>query len=131
MPNLENQGILYFEFQYEKLLRLYHNTYILLFCIDLSAKLYRGLWINQTHLLLFRKMSVKIYTNFFLSLECYNFKINYLRNKMRRGMWVHTLLNNLASPLLQHEHRRSKCHEKGVNFYPEIFEFKVFVPSNN
>ena len=40
MPNLENQRVLHFEFQCQKLLRLYHNTYLLLFCVDLSTKLY-------------------------------------------------------------------------------------------
>ena len=67
MPNLENRRILHFEFQCQKLLRLYHNTYILLFCIDLYTKRYRGLWFNPTHLPLFQNMSVKIYTKFFLS----------------------------------------------------------------
>ena len=41
MPNLEIQRILYYEFQCQKLLRLYHNTYILSFYKDLSTKLYR------------------------------------------------------------------------------------------
>ena len=115
-----------------KLLSVYHNMHILLFCIDLSTKPYLGLWFN--HAIIF-KMSVKIYTNFFLSLERYNFKINYLIGKMRCGMRVHNLLNNLVSSPLQHEyyfwHSRSKCYEKVVKFYPEIFEFKVFVWSNN
>ena len=70
-------------------------TYILLFCIDLSTKPYRGLRFNQTHLPLFQKMSVKIYTNLFLSSEPYNFKTNYLNDKLRHGMWVHILVNNL------------------------------------
>ena len=39
MPNLENQRVLHFEFQCQKLLRLHRNTYILLFCIDLFTKL--------------------------------------------------------------------------------------------
>ena len=43
MPNLDHQHVLYLEFQYQKLLRLYHNTYILLLCINLSTKLYQGL----------------------------------------------------------------------------------------
>ena len=47
MSNLENQRVLHFEFQ--KLLRLYHNNCILLFCIDLSRKPYWGLWFNRTH----------------------------------------------------------------------------------
>ena len=38
MSNLENQSVLHFEFQCQKLLRLYDDTYILLFCIDLSTK---------------------------------------------------------------------------------------------
>ena len=83
MPNLENQRLLHFEFQCQKLFRLYRNTYILLFCITFSTKLYRGLWFNRTHFPLFQNMSVKIYTNFFLSSGGYNFKINYLKDKMR------------------------------------------------
>ena len=43
MPNLENQCVLHFEFQYQKLLRLHHDTYVLLFCIELSTKLAQGL----------------------------------------------------------------------------------------
>ena len=111
------------------------NTYILLFCIDLSTKPYQGLWFNGTHLPLFQKLSVKIYSIFFLSSGGSNFKINYSKDKMRYGMWVHILQNNLALSPLQYEyyswHRRSKCHEKTVKFYREIFEFKVFVRSNN
>ena len=72
------------------------NTYILLFCIDLSTKPYQGLWFNGTHLPLFQKLSVKIYSIFFLSSGGSNFKINYLKDKMRYGMWVHILQNNLA-----------------------------------
>ena len=97
MPNLENQCVLHFEFQCQKLLRLHHNTYILLFCIDLSTKPYQGLWFNGTHLLLFQNMSVKTCANFFFSLVGSNFKINYLKDKMRYGMWVYILWNNLAS----------------------------------
>ena len=101
---LGNQRVLHFEFLCQNLLRLYHNTYILLFCIDSYTKRYRGLWFNPTHLPLFQNMSAKIYTNFFLSSGGYNFKINYLKDKMRRRMWVHILLNNLASSPLQHEY---------------------------
>ena len=79
-------------------------------------------------------MSIKIYTNFLLSLERYNLKINYLKDKMRHGMWVRILLKNLASSPLQQGyyfwHRRSKCFEKAVKFYSETFEFKVFMWSN-
>ena len=132
---LGNQSVLHFEYQCQKLLRLYHNTYVLLLYIDLSTKSYRGLWFNRTHLPLFQKMSVKIYTIFFLSLELYNFKINYLKDKIRHGMWVDILLNNLASSPLQLElyfwHRKSKYYEKEVKFCPEIFECNVFVRSNN
>ena len=112
-----------------KLLRLYHNTYIFLFRIDLSTKLYWGLFFNWTHHLLFQYMSVKIYTIFFLSSGDYNFKANYLKDKMRHGMWVHILLNNTAPSPLPHSHyfwhRRSKCCENVVKFYQQIFEFKV------
>ena len=126
MSNLENQRVLHFAFQCQNLLKLYHNTYILLFYIDLSTKPYRGLWFNRTNLPLFQAMSVKIYTNFFLSSGGYNFKINYLKDKMRHRMWVHLLLNNLAPSPLQHEyyfwHRTSKCYEKA-----EILSWDIWV----
>ena len=38
------------------------------------------------HLPLFQSMSVKIYTNFLLSSGSSNFKISYLKDKMRYGM---------------------------------------------
>ena len=81
-------NVLHFEFQCQKFLRLYHNIYICLFCIDLSTKPYQGLWFNQTHPPLFHNMSMKIYTNFFLSSGGFNFKINYLKDKTRHGIWV-------------------------------------------
>ena len=112
MPKLENQHILRFGLQGQKLLRLYHNTYILLFCIDLSTKLYRGLGFNKADLSLFQNMSVKIHTNSFLPSGVYNFKINYLKDKMRHGISVQILLNSLVSSLLQRKyyfwHRGSK-----------------------
>ena len=125
-----------FECQCQKLLSLYHIIYILLFYVNVSTKLYQGLWFNWTHLLLFQNMSTKLHINFFLSSGGYNFKINYLKNKMRHGMRrVHILLNNLALLPLQRKYyfwqSRSKCHEKTVKFYLEIFEFKFFVRSNN
>ena len=87
--------------------------------------------VTRTHRPLFQNMSVKIYTNVFLSSGGYNFKINYLKDKMRHGIKVHILLKKLASSLLQYEHyfwhSRSKCYEKAVKFHPEMFEFKVFV----
>ena len=43
LPELENERALHFEFQCQKLLSLYHNIYILLFCINLSTKPYQGL----------------------------------------------------------------------------------------
>ena len=135
MTNLENQRVLHFEFHCQKLFRLHHNTYILLFCIDLCTNPYRGLWFNRAHLPLFRSISIKIDINFFLSSGGHNFKINYLKDKMRQGMWVHIFMNHLASSSSQHEYyfwcRRSKCYEKVVKFYLEIFAFNVFVRSNN
>ena len=134
MLNLEKQNVLNFEFQCWKLFILFHNTYILLFWIDVSTKPYRGLWFNRTHLWLFQSMLLKIYINFYLS-SGYNFKINYLKDKIRHGMQVHILLNNLASSPLQllcqkycFWHRRSTSYGKTVKFYLEI-EFKVFVRS--
>ena len=49
------------------------------------------------YLTLLQNMSVKHYTNFLLSPGDYNFKINYLKDKMGHGVQVHILLNNLAS----------------------------------
>ena len=49
------------------------------------------------YLTLLQNMSVKNYTNFLLSPGDYNFKINYLKDKMGHGVQVHILLNNLAS----------------------------------
>ena len=86
MPNLENQHILHFEFQCQKLLKLCYDTYILLFCIELSTKLYRVLRLNRTNLPLFQIMPVKIYTNFSLSSGGYSRKVNYLKDKMRHEM---------------------------------------------
>ena len=84
--------------QCQALLKLYRNTYILLFCIDLLCiKPCQVLWFDRTHLPLFRNMLVNICSIFFLSSRFSNFKINYLKDKMRYGMWVHILLNNLAS----------------------------------
>ena len=60
MLNPENQCVLHFVFQCQKLLRLYHNTYIGLFFTDLSTMAYRGLRFNLTHLPLFQNMSTKI-----------------------------------------------------------------------
>ena len=51
-------------------------------------------------------MSVKIYTDFLLSSGGYNFKINYLKDKMRHGMRLHILLNNVVSSPLQQEYCR-------------------------
>ena len=91
------------------ILNLYHNTYILFFYIDLSTKLQWGWWFNWTHLLLFQNMSVKIYNNFFL-FSGFNFKIDYLKEKMNVSPY---LLNELTSSVLQHRYyvwqRRSKC----------------------
>ena len=81
MLNLESQCVLNFQLQCQKLLSLCHNTYILLFCIDLSTKPYIGVYDLITHPPLFQNMFVKIYTSFFLSLGGYNIKINYLKIK--------------------------------------------------
>ena len=70
---------------------------IVLISSYLSTKPYQGLWFNRTHLRLFQNMSVKTYTDFFLSFGGYTVKISYLKDKMRYGMRVHILLNNLAS----------------------------------
>ena len=72
MPNVENQCLLHFELQCQKLLRFYHNTYILLF--------WRFIYKTVSGFM--------IYAIFFLSLGGFNFKIDYLKDKMRRGMWV-------------------------------------------
>ena len=122
-----------FEFQCQKLLRSYHNTYILfllLFCIDLSTKPDGGLWFNRTHLPLFQKMSVKIYTNYILTSRGYNFKINYLKDKMRYEMWVYILLNKLVSSPLQQGisfgTESQNAIEKQYNFILRYLNLKFF-----
>ena len=95
-------GSYFFEFLCQKLLKLYYNTYIPLFCIYLPTKSYRELWFNQAHLPAFQNISVKIYFIYFLSSGGYIFKINYLKHKMRHAMWVYILLKNVASSPLQH-----------------------------
>ena len=50
-----------------------------------------------THLRLFQNMSLKNYADFYWSLGGNNFKIDCLKCKMRYGMCVHILLNNLES----------------------------------
>ena len=87
MPNLENQRILHFELQCQKLLRLYQNTYILLFCIDLSTKPY-GVYDFTEHVSLFQNMFIKIYTDFFLSSGGYNFKINCLKETQNKSSYL-------------------------------------------
>ena len=125
IPNLENQRVLHFEFQCQILFTLYHNTYILLSCTIYLQK--RGLWFDRTHLPLFWNMPVKIYTIFFLSSGGCNFKLIYLKDKMRDRMSAHILLNNLTSSPLQHEHwfwhRRLECYQKSVKFYPWTLKF--------
>ena len=132
MPTLENQCVLHFEFQCQTFLRLYHNTLISLILLrftDKHYRVYRGLWFNRTHLPLFQNMSVTIYIIFFLSSAGYDFKINYLIVKMRHGMWVDNLLNNLASSIFKRIHSiYQNAMKKTVKFYLEIFEFEVFVP---
>ena len=77
-------------------------------------------------------MSVKIYSDFSLSSGGSNFKINYLKYKMRYGMEVHILLNNLAQLSHTHSNNSIAFGIRGtVKFYPEILEFKVLVGSNN
>ena len=50
MPNLRNQRVLNFRFQFQKFSRLYHNAYIPLFCKNVFTKAYQGLLYNGTHL---------------------------------------------------------------------------------
>ena len=105
---------------------VYTIIIILLICIDLSIKQHQHLWFNQTHLPLFQiYISTEIYIDFFLSSGGYNFKSNYLKDKMRSRMWAHMLLNSLLSSPLQSNYyfwyRRSKCYEKTIKFYQEIF----------
>ena len=117
-----------------KLLWLQLNTYILLFCSDLSAKLCRGLWFNRIHLPLFQNMSIKIYTNFFLYSGGYNLKTNYLKDKMRHGTWVYTLLNNLVSSPLQHKYyfwQGGQNATKKQKYFILRYFCRVFVLSNN
>ena len=88
MPNLENQGVLHFEFRCQKLLSLYHNTHILLAGVDLSTKLYHGLRFNRPHLSSFQNMSVKIYDNVFLYLGGYNSIPDFWTMDSSVGPWT-------------------------------------------
>ena len=88
MPNLENQGVLHFEFRCQKLLSLYHNTHILLVGVDLSTKLYHGLRFNRPHLSSFQNMSVKIYDNVFLYLGGYNSIPDFWTMDASVGPWT-------------------------------------------
>ena len=73
IPNLESHCILNFDFQCQILLRLYNSTYIPLFCIDLSTKLYQGLWFNLTHPSpIISKYACKNLYQFFLIFRSYN-----------------------------------------------------------
>ena len=103
---------------------VYTIIIILLICIDLSIKQY-DLTKHISHYFKYIYISTEIYIDFFLSSGGYNFKSNYLKDKMRSRMWAHMLLNNLLSSPLQSNyyfwHRRSKCYEKTVKFYQEIF----------
>ena len=65
------------------------NTYIPLFCLDLSTKLCQGLWFNGTRSVISKYVRKIILFVFLSSGDC-NFTINYLKYKMRYGMWVHT-----------------------------------------
>ena len=117
-----------------KLLWLQLNAYILLFCSALSAKLCRDLWFNRIHLPLFQNMSTKIYTNFFFYSGGYNLETNYLKDKMRHGTWVYTLLNNLVSSPLQHKYYFWKGGQnamKNQKYFILRHFCKVFVLSNN
>ena len=131
MPNLGNQRVLHFEFQCQKLLKLYHNTCILLLCIDLSTKPYRGLWLNRTRFPLFQNMSVKIYINFFLCSGDYSFKYINQKWDIKNETWnVSSYLAEqfgvipIATRVFLFWHRRLKRYEKAVKFYPEIFNLK-------
>ena len=79
-------------------------------------------------------MSVKVYTNFFLSPGGYNLKISYLKDKMRHNVSSY-LAEQYGVILIATRvllcHRRSKYYEKLVKFYPEISKFKDLVQSNN
>ena len=80
-------------------------------------------------------MSVKIYTNFFLSSGGYNFKINYLKVKMRHEcefiscltIWRHPSCNTSIT----FGAGGQNAMKRAVKFYPETSEFKVFVRSSN
>ena len=130
MPNLEIKCVLHFEFHRQKLFRIYHNTYVLLFCIDVSTKPYKVYDLIE-QITRYFKMFVKVYTIFFLSLGGCNFKVSYLKDKMKHEMWVHILVCSLKPYIETFWHSRSKCYEQAVKFYPEIFEGNVLVRWNN
>ena len=115
-----------------RLLFLYeHDHLIILFCVDLSTKLYRNLWLQPTHLPLFQNMSVKIYTNSILSSGGCNFKISHLKDRMRHGMWGHIFWTIRRHPHCSTSITFSTGGQNATKKHPEIFEFKVFVRSNN
>ena len=60
MPNLENQRVLHFEFQCQKLMGLYHNTLYPLI-LRFVYKTVSRFMINRIYLPLFQKISVKVY----------------------------------------------------------------------
>ena len=51
-------------------------------------KTIQGLWFYRTHLSLFQNMSIKIYTDFFLSSGGYNFKINCLEETQNKSSYL-------------------------------------------
>ena len=69
---------------------------------------------------------------FFLSSGGYNFKINCLKEIRNKSSYLADQFDVIPIAIECYFWlSRSKCYEKAVTFYPEIFEFKVFVRQNN
>ena len=135
MLNLEHHCLLHFEFQRQSCF-----GYNLILIFSYSAQIYLQNCVGVYDLIeyisksLFQNMSIKIYTNLFLYSGGYNLKTNYLKDKMRHGTWVYTLLNNLVSSPLQHKYyfwEGSQNAMKNQKYFILRHFCKVFVLSNN
>ena len=135
MLNLEHHCLLHFEFQRQSCC-----GYNLILIFSYSAQIYLQNCVGVYDLIeyisksLFQNMSIKIYTNFFLYSGGYNLKTNSLKDKMRHGTWVYTLLNNLVSSPLQHKYyfwQGGQNAMKNQKYFILRHFCKVFVLSNN
>ena len=88
MSNLENQRVLYILSSSDKSCFEVIPQYIYPIVLHrFTCKSVSGFMIQSNKSLIISKYVRKIYTNFFLSLGGYNFKINNLTYKTRYGMY--------------------------------------------